>query len=158
MGLDYKFLTRSGALRHEADAGATLNPSQSVLELVPESVARENLVLPLSLDGETLTCAAANPNDILLQDKLSFILTKKVRLISASPEAIRAAINRHYGQTETESMDSMLCEFTDTAFSSKNREGSARWARRPEGRKLANAVTESRRGVRGLESDFLKDE
>src|SRR5262245_18858227 len=112
MGLDYKFLTRTGALRHEADASANLNPPRAVLELVPESVARENLVLPLSVDGETLTCAAANPNDLLLQDKLSFILTKKVRLVPAPREAIRAAINRHYGQTEMESVDSYLLDFT----------------------------------------------
>jgi hypothetical protein len=159
MGLDYKFLTRSGALRHEVDAGANLNPSRAILELVPESVARENLVLPLSLDGETLTCAAANPNDLLLQDKLSFILTKKVRLIPAPPEAIRAAINRHYGRAETESMDSMLREFTETAVAFDDRDGSARWARRPEERRLlGKRVAEFKRGVRGLEQDFHEDE
>ncbi|HKA07542.1 MAG TPA: hypothetical protein VKD71_09815 [Gemmataceae bacterium] len=159
MGLDYKFLTRSGALRHEADAGVSFNPPRAVVELVPESVARENLVLPLSLDGETLTCAAANPNDLHLQDKLSFILTKKVHLVPASRKAIRAAINRHYGHAETESMDSMLCEFTDTAFSLENRDGSARWARRPEQRRsLAKQVTEFKRGVRAQERDFHEDE
>ena len=99
MGLDYQFIHRTGALHVEDGrpkaAVADLNPPRAVLELVPQSVARENTILPLSLDGETLTCAAAHP-DLLVQDKLSFILNKRVRLVAAPPEAIRAAIDRHY--------------------------------------------------------------
>lgn len=87
-----------------------------VLELVPESVARENLVLPVRLDGEVLTCAAANPNDILLADKLSFMLNKRVKLIGYPPHLIAAAINKHYGGPESQSVDSMLAEFTDTSI------------------------------------------
>ena len=119
MGLDYKLLKRTGAVHRDADrpaASVDWNPPRAVLELVPESVARENQIFPLSLDGETLTCAAADPNNILTQDKLSFILNKQVRLVGAPPEALRKAISRHYGKTETESVDAMLCEFADTAI------------------------------------------
>src|SRR5262245_13272359 len=117
MGLDYKLLDRPGTVHADRPVvPADLNPPRALIELVPESVARENLILPLSLDGETLTCAAANPGNLLVQDQLSFTLNKLVRLVPAPPEAIREAINRHYGQTRTESMDSMLCEFTDTAI------------------------------------------
>ena len=94
-----------------------LDPPRWVLELVPASVARENLVLPLLLDGETLTVATTDPGNLLLADKLSFLLNKKVKLVHAPRALIFDAINRHYGQTETESVDSMLCEFTDTAVS-----------------------------------------
>src|SRR6476619_1805815 len=109
MGLDYKFLTRAGAV-HVEGAGPpasaeNLNPPRAVLELVPESVARDNQILPLSLDGETLTCAAAHPDNLLVQDQLSFILNKRVRFVPAPPEAIRAAIDRHYGRSETESVN-----------------------------------------------------
>lgn len=113
-----ELIQRRGAV-HLADEAAeidpALNPPASVRELVPESVARENLVLPLSLDGETLTCAAPDPNDIPLADKLGFLLNKKVRLVRFPRDRIRAAIDRHYGPTETESVDSMLVGFTDTA-------------------------------------------
>jgi hypothetical protein len=94
-----------------------LNPPRAVLELVPESVARENLVLPLALDGETLTVAAADAGNLLLADKLSFLVNKKIRFVSVPRTAILHAIDRHYGHTETESVDSMLCEFTDTDVS-----------------------------------------
>ncbi len=91
-------------------------PPKAVLELVPESVARENLVLPCRLDGDTLWVAAADPNDLMVADKLTFILNKKIRLVGYPKRLLIAAINEHYGQTETESVDSMLCEFTDTAI------------------------------------------
>lgn len=90
-------------------------PPQHVLELVPESVARENLVLPIRLDGDTLWVAAADPNNLLVADKLTFILNKKVRLVGYPRAVLLKAINEHYGQTETESVDSYLTEFTDTA-------------------------------------------
>lgn len=91
-------------------------PPKHVLELVPASVARENLVLPCRLDGDTLWVAAANPNDLMVADKLTFILNKKVRLVGYPEKPLRAAINEHYGHTELESVDSMLCEFTDTSI------------------------------------------
>ena len=89
---------------------------KAIIELVPESVARENVVLPLSLDGNTLKLITSDPTNFDIIQKLTFILNKDVQPVLADHEQIRAAINRHYGQSETESMDSMLVEFTDTAI------------------------------------------
>lgn len=89
---------------------------KAVIELVPESVARENVVLPLSLEGNTLKLITSDPTNYDVIQKLTFILNKDVQPVLADHEQIREAINRHYGQTETESMDSMLVEFTDTAI------------------------------------------
>ena len=158
MGLDYKLLTRTGAVHREADRPAAhgeLNGPRAVVELVPESVARENQIFPLSLDGETLTCAAADPTNLLVRDKLSFILNKQVRLVRAPLEAIRKAINRYYGRTEMESMDSMLCEFTDSAIDRterSNRSGVLAESIAKKARSLGKRVTEFKRGVRGIES------
>jgi hypothetical protein len=132
-----------------------LDPPRAVLELVPESVARENLILPLALDGETLTVAAADPGNLLVADKLSFILNKKVKLVAAPREAIRAAIDRHYGRAETEAVDSMLCEFTDTAIDFTRVEaGSPRFlaAKPAAGRALAWIAHESEKGTAGAEA------
>lgn len=90
-------------------------PSQ-LLALVPESVAREQLVIPVEAHGRELFLAAAKTNDIAAHDQLRFILNCDVRLISAPRHEIQAAINRHYGKTECEAVDSMLCEFTETAI------------------------------------------
>jgi type IV pilus assembly protein PilB len=88
----------------------------SVVELVPESVARENVVLPLAQDNGTLRIIMSDPTDFDTVQKLQFILNKDIQPVLAPREQIVEAINRHYGQTETESVDSMLAEFTDTAI------------------------------------------
>ncbi|MFZ9092568.1 MAG: GspE/PulE family protein, partial [Planctomycetaceae bacterium] len=86
----------------------------SVIELVTESMARENLVLPIVSDGESVSVAMSNPNNIEVLDKLRFVLNRDIRPVMAPLESIQGAINRHYGQSETESVDSMISEFTET--------------------------------------------
>ncbi len=88
----------------------------AVIELVPESVARENAVLPLSESDGHLTIIISDPWDIDTIDKLRFILNKQIDLALAPREAILEAINQYYGQTIAESADTMLTEFTDTAI------------------------------------------
>ncbi len=88
----------------------------AVVELVPESVARENVVLPLSQEEAALKIIMSDPTDFDTVQKLTFILNKDIQPVLAPREQIIEAINRHYGQSETESVDSMLAEFTDTAI------------------------------------------
>src|SRR5437588_8302158 len=88
----------------------------AVIELVPESVARENIVLPMSQENGALKIIMSDPSDFDTMQKLQFILNKDIQPVLAPREQIVEAINRHYGQTETESVDSMLQEFTDTAI------------------------------------------
>jgi hypothetical protein len=90
--------------------------SPAVLELVPESVARENIVLPVAAGRNSLLIAACDPDDFDLLQKLQFIFNKDIYLVLATREQIIAAISRYYGETATESVDSMLTEFTDTAI------------------------------------------
>jgi type IV pilus assembly protein PilB len=89
---------------------------KSVIELVPESVARENVVIPLGLENNTLTLVTSDPTNYDTVQKLQFILNKEIKPVLAVQEQIQEAINRNYGQSETESVDSMLVEFTDTAI------------------------------------------
>lgn len=88
----------------------------SVIELVMESMARENVVIPTGLDGESVVIAMHNPNNIDVLDKLRFVLNRDIKVVMAPMESIQGAINRHYGQTETESVDTMISEFTETAI------------------------------------------
>jgi type IV pilus assembly protein PilB len=97
----------------------------AVVELVPESVARENVVMPMSQENGSLKIIMSDPTDFDTMQKLQFILNKDIQPVLASREQIIEAINRHYGQTETESVDSMLQEFTDTAIDFTETEASA---------------------------------
>lgn len=87
-----------------------------VIELVPESVARENTVLPFSADDGTIRVLVSDPFDMEVIEKLRFILNKRIETALAPRAAILEAINQYYGQIEGESADSMLQEFTDTAI------------------------------------------
>ena len=88
----------------------------SVIELVPESLARENVVMPLSQEGGTIRVIMHDPMDFETCDKLRFVLNREIEVALAPKESIVEAINKYYGGTtsETESVDSMLQEFTDT--------------------------------------------
>ena len=88
----------------------------NVIELVPESVARENVILPMAEDEDSLQVIVSDPLDLATFDKLRFILNRKIDIALAPRDQISEAINRYYGQMEGESTDSMLQEFTDTAI------------------------------------------
>jgi type IV pilus assembly protein PilB len=100
----------------------------SVIEMVPESVARENVIIPLSQDNGVLKVCISDPSDFDTLQKLQFILNKDIQPVISAKEQIVEAINRHYGQTETESVDSMLQEFTDTQIDFTETESSANLA------------------------------
>lgn len=98
----------------------------SVVELVPESLARENVILPLAEDDGMLKIIASDPDDYDTLEKLRFILNRRIETALAPRESILEAINRYYGQTVGESADSMLQEFTDTAIDFTETDGESR--------------------------------
>ncbi len=95
---------------------AAMEIPQSVIALIPESVARENIVIPLAMVDERLRVAMSNAMDLDVIDKLRFMTNREIDPVGASKESIQTSINRHYGGSETESVDSMLMEFTETAI------------------------------------------
>jgi len=89
---------------------------EAVVELVPETIARENITIPLSEEGDALRVILADPMDVETIEKLRFILNRQIQIALAPRSSILEAINRYYGQFDGESADSMLQEFTDTAI------------------------------------------
>jgi len=94
---------------------ANLDISASVIELLTESLARENVVIPVKVEDDAVLIAFHDPLRFDILEKLNFILNREVKVVVATKIAIQAAIERHYGGGgETESVDSMLAEFTET--------------------------------------------
>ncbi len=89
---------------------------EHIIELVPESVARENAILPLMESENGLKVIVSDPYDFDTVEKLQFILNRKIEIALAPREKILEAINKYYSQIEGESADSVLQEFTDTAI------------------------------------------
>ncbi len=90
--------------------------ADDIIELMPESVARENAVLPYREDGSQLIVLISSPKDVDTIEKLRFILNRDIKIALAPRSTILESINRLYGQVEGESADSILQEFTDTAI------------------------------------------
>ena len=89
-----------------------------IIELVPESVARENQLIPVAEKEGKLVVWMSNPSDQETVEKLRFILNREIEVQSASAQDIQEAIDTHYAPREGEghSGDSILQEFVDTAI------------------------------------------
>ncbi len=74
-------------------------PDSSALALVTESFARNNLVMPISLDGDQLNIAMPIPDDILLLDKIKRHLPTDIRFspILVAENEITNSIDHFYG-------------------------------------------------------------
>ncbi|MCP4951782.1 MAG: type II/IV secretion system protein, partial [Proteobacteria bacterium] len=71
--------------------------SDEVIELMPESVARENVVLPFEDDAGQLTVLISNPGDDDTVEKLRFILNRDIKIALSPRTHILRTINRLYG-------------------------------------------------------------
>ncbi|TPW21067.1 MAG: type IV pilus assembly protein PilB [Elusimicrobia bacterium] len=84
-----------------------------VLAKVPEKLAREHNLVPLSMaeskEGTTLTVAVADPLNVLVIDDLKMMTGLQVTTVLASEREIVDAINRHYKQeTAQEALENIL--------------------------------------------------
>jgi type IV pilus assembly protein PilB len=77
--------------------GAMMIP-ESVFAMVPESMARELVIMPIAVaESGRLTIAIADTNDWDTLEKVCFILNKDIVPVQADRFDILAAIDRHYG-------------------------------------------------------------
>ncbi len=68
------------------------NPSPELLATIPEKVIRKYQVLPLSIDGKSLTVATASPRDLVLMDDLSYITGFKIAPVVTSITSLERKI------------------------------------------------------------------
>ena len=78
----------------------TPKTEQGLERLVPAEVARANLVLPLSREGNTLTLVLADPYDIVLIDNIKNLTKCKINPVIAIKADIRKAIDTFYGEED----------------------------------------------------------
>lgn len=71
-------------------------PKQGLENLVPRCFAEAHKVFPLSVEGDVLSIAMADPDDALAADRLRLITRCELRVFSASPAEIAHAIDGFY--------------------------------------------------------------
>lgn len=69
------------------------------IQLVPENIAREHGILALSVEGETLTVAMEEPQDLQALDTLTAVTHKRIKPVIPLHGGIREGINIYYKLT-----------------------------------------------------------
>lgn len=70
---------------------------KSLSELIPEKVARQYQLIPISKLGKVLTVAMSDPLNLFAIDDLKILTNYKIDLVIATENDIREAINNYYG-------------------------------------------------------------
>jgi len=78
----------------------TVDIPKEVIKLVPETLVRENCVIPVSAEDGRITIATPDPFDLFAQDNVRFATNAEVECVLASRESIMQAIERNYGVDE----------------------------------------------------------
>jgi type IV pilus assembly protein PilB len=88
------FLSRQYGIQSITLSQLDIDPD--ILKLVPEQIARKYEVLPVKLQGNTLTLAMGDPTNVFALDDVGFMTNLQVIPAVASQVAIRQAIDRAY--------------------------------------------------------------
>jgi type IV pilus assembly protein PilB len=88
------FLSRQYGIQSITLSQLDIDPD--IIKLVPEQIARKYEVLPVKLQGNTLTLAMGDPTNVFALDDVGFMTNLQVIPAVASQAAIRQAIDRAY--------------------------------------------------------------
>jgi len=116
-------LTKALALQFDMefvdlDIGS-INPQ--VMEMMPEAVMKEYRIIPLDYTDGRLKVAITDPLDLESVDAIRFRLNMDVDCVLASREQVQHVIASYTEQTESQSVDSMIQEFTSTDIQFEDR-------------------------------------
>ncbi len=67
-----------------------------VLDKITETMAQMYRIVPVHFDGDTLTVATCDPQNLTIQDELRTFLGYHIRMVVSSERDILAAIDKHY--------------------------------------------------------------
>ena len=88
---------------------------REVPNLVSESLARENLLIPVRLSGDTLTVAMSDPLNLIVIEDIKKSTGFDVKPVLASDRDIQNAIGRHFGGKNAEkAVEDFKREFEST--------------------------------------------
>jgi type IV pilus assembly protein PilB len=84
---------------------------ESVFTLVPPQLTQKHQLVPTKLTGSILTVAMADPTDLIAINEIKFITGYGVRVVIASPSAIKKTLDHRFGGV---SYDDVLKKFGDS--------------------------------------------
>lgn len=70
---------------------------QDVIQKIPVKFASHYKIMPVKMEGDTLTVATNQPGDVRIFDEIGLIVNARLNLVLASEKDILEAIRRYYG-------------------------------------------------------------
>src|SRR4030066_72434 len=95
------------------------SPDPEALRLIPETMARKYVAIPVTIDGNILRVAMANPSDILALEALASWSQKRIEAEAASPEEVFEAIDFNYKDYDEIEKQISSISFADDSRTSK---------------------------------------
>ncbi|HTA24542.1 MAG TPA: ATPase, T2SS/T4P/T4SS family, partial [Terriglobales bacterium] len=80
----------------------------SVVKLIPYETAKRYQILPLSRVGASLTIAMVDPTNVFAMDDIKFMTGFNIEPVVASESSILAGIDKSYGATKEEDLESVM--------------------------------------------------
>jgi type IV pilus assembly protein PilB len=88
-----------------------VKPQPEALKIVQKNMAELYKLVPLSYDGDTLTVAMADPNNLQAMDDLKNLLgIRNVQPVLAPPKQIEELIKKAYSEEKEESITSLIAQ------------------------------------------------
>ena len=110
MKLDDILQTEAHALGTEVVSLRDHEIPPEVINLVPAKIAQMYRCLPVGVKNGSVQLALAEPLDPSRPDEIQFAIKHDVQVVVADPAEIQKAIERFYGQEESESFSELLKE------------------------------------------------
>jgi len=86
---------------------ADITIKKDVVAMVTAPMAQMYRIVPVEFDGETLTVAMCDPQNLHVQDELRTFLGYNIRVLVTTESQMNAALERYYGES-TESVESIV--------------------------------------------------
>jgi type IV pilus assembly protein PilB len=85
---------------------------KDVLAMVTAPMAQMYRIIPVEFDGDTLTVAMCDPQNLHVQDELRTFLGFNIRVLVTTESAMTSALERYYGES-TDSVESIVSALED---------------------------------------------
>src|SRR5204863_8718529 len=88
--------------------------NREVIAMVTAPMAQTYRMLPVEFDGDTLTVAMCDPQNLSVQDELRTFLGFNIRVVVTPESAMTSALERYYGES-VDSVESIVTALEDDA-------------------------------------------
>ncbi|MCI0331960.1 MAG: Flp pilus assembly complex ATPase component TadA [Planctomycetes bacterium] len=93
---------------------ADVTIKKDVLAMVTSPMAQMYRVVPIEFDGDTLSVAMCDPQNLSVQDELRTFLGFNIRVLVTTESQMTSALERYYGES-TDSVESIVLALEDDA-------------------------------------------